>query len=259
MSSAASLLLKLLYPTALAVVFLAAGVVFAKRRGVRLACSLVAAACLLICGNGTLGGELIRRLEARYPAPAPLPHADAILVLSGGVDARLAPRTTVEVGEAGDRVLHGARLYRQGLAPLVVCTGNVVKPGTGQRPTTDEMAELLASLGVPAEAILTEGGSGNTHEHAVNLCPVFASRGIRSVLVVTSAMHMPRAMGTLRRLCPSVTFTPAPTDHRWVEEARPGWYRRVEQAVPTPSNLVNFSDAAHEYLGLAYYQLRGWS
>jgi uncharacterized SAM-binding protein YcdF (DUF218 family) len=258
MSSLYNVLLKLIYPTSLAVVLLIASLVWRDRRRVRFVLQSLAVIILLACGNGAVGGFLIVELETRHPAPQPLPHADAILVLSGGVLPRVAPRATVEVGEAGDRILYSAQLYKNGYAPEIICTGNVMRPGARQRSTAEEMAELLTTLGVPGAAIVIEGGSGNTHEHAVNLCPMLTTRGTKSVLLVTSAMHMPRSLRSFRRVCPAVTFIPTPTDYRATEEARPTWYQRLVGFIPTPANFVNFSDAAHEYLGLVYYWMRGW-
>jgi len=119
------------------------------------------------------------------------------------------------------------------------------------------MAEFLELLSLPEDAILTEGGSSNTHQHAVNLKPMFAERKIKTVLLVTSAMHMPRSMGVFRRECPDVEFIPAPTDFRVVDRPLP-WYRQLVGFIPTPSNLVGCNEMSHEYLGMAYYRLRGW-
>jgi uncharacterized SAM-binding protein YcdF (DUF218 family) len=120
------------------------------------------------------------------------------------------------------------------------------------------MADLLTLLGVPPDAIVREVRSENTREHAVNLCPVLGTMNVRSTLLVTSALHMPRAVASFRRACPSVVFHPAPTDFRVTDETPPPWYRRAIGALPTPRTLLDFSDVMHEYLGLLYYWARGW-
>jgi uncharacterized SAM-binding protein YcdF (DUF218 family) len=253
-----SLLLKFLYPTSLLLVLLTIAALARRKRWLRRTSFALALTILMVGGNGWVVEGLIRHLESRVRPPTPLPAADAILVLSGGVLARTPPRPTIEVSEAGDRILYGAELFRQRKAPLVICTGSVGTGGIVARPIADEMAELLGMLGVPPHAIVTEGRSENTREHAVNVCPMLESRRIRSVLLVTSAMHMPRSIGVFRRICPGVEFVPAPTDFRttWAD---PGvWYREAVSLIPTPQNLVDFSNAMHEYLGIAYYRVRGW-
>jgi uncharacterized SAM-binding protein YcdF (DUF218 family) len=120
------------------------------------------------------------------------------------------------------------------------------------------MTELLTSLAIPLEAIVTESASANTSQHARNLCPLFAERQIDSVILVTSAMHMPRSLGTFRKFCPTVQYIPAPTDFRVTDGPDLAWYRDLVRWLPTPRSLVDFSDAAHEYVGIAYYRFRGW-
>ena len=118
--------------------------------------------------------------------------------------------------------------------------------------------ELLQNLGVPKEKIILETKARNTHEHATILCPLLGEQRFQHVLLVTSAMHMPRSMGVFKRLCPGIEFIPAPTDFRAPQRIPLPWYRRVTGFVPTPQNLLNFSEVSHEYLGIAYYKLRGW-
>ena len=253
-----SVALKLLYPTSIALMFAIAALGFRARPRLQRACQWLTVAVLLICGNGWVVAALTRGLEGRHLPLDPVPTADAILVLSGGVHGRIPPRASIEVGDAGDRILYGAALFKEGKAPRIFCTGNVATGGVAPRPAAVDMAELLGLLGVAAADVVTEVRSENTHDHAVELCPMLAREGVRRVLLVTSAMHMPRAVGVFRRGCPSVEIIPAPTDFRAPYDLPLPWYRRSVNLIPTPRSLLDFSDVAHEYLGLSYYALRGW-
>ncbi|HYG35805.1 MAG TPA: YdcF family protein [Clostridia bacterium] len=250
--------MKLLYPTSLCLVLLLVSVAFAKRKVVSRIALWLGIAVLMVCGNGWLIGAMTRHLEWKNLPPQPVPKTDCILILSGGVMNRVAPRPTVEVDNAGDRVIYGAHLYRQGVAPYVVCTGNVATGGIAPRPASDDMAEMLEMLGVPDGAILKETKSENTHQHGRNLTPVFKDKGFKRVLLITSAMHMPRSLGVFRRACPEIEFIPAPTDFHATERLPKAWYRELTALVPTPRNLLEFSEVMHEYLGIAYYRMRGW-
>ena len=66
--------------------------------------------------------------------------------------------------------------------------------------------------------MLTEEVSRNTRENAQFTKRVLDERGFKKVLVVTSALHMPRAMKIFQSICPKVV--PAPTDFE-VEAERP--------------------------------------
>ena len=70
-----------------------------------------------------LGGGLEER--AQRLTPNPLPRADAVMVLGGGLRPALPPRRGVEVAEAGDRLLPGVALLRQGRAPWLLVSGGV--------------------------------------------------------------------------------------------------------------------------------------
>jgi uncharacterized SAM-binding protein YcdF (DUF218 family) len=204
-----------------------------------------------------VGGQL-SVVSSLPPVVGGLPIADVILVLGGGTWPKILPRPTVEVAEAGDRVLYAAYLFRHGMAHRVLCTSGVATGGIASRPAAEDMAELLENIGVPPGAILKETMSSNTHEHAANLPALLKEHAFKRVLLVTSALHMPRAMGVFKRSCPGIEFIPAPTDFRVVDVERP-WYREIINLIPTPSSYVQFSETMHEYLGLAYYWLRGWT
>jgi uncharacterized SAM-binding protein YcdF (DUF218 family) len=253
-----SLFLKLLYPTSLAVLLLLASALLRKKERVRRLCFWLAIGIIVVCGNGWVIAAMARHLEWQNLPPNPVPHADCILILSGGLRSRIPPRPTIEVGEAGDRVLYGAYLFRQGKAPRILCTGGVATGGIAARPGAQEMAEFLEMLGVPKSVILTETKSANTRQHALNLQTVFQGQGFKRILLVTSAMHMPRSLGVFRRGCPGIEFIPAPTDFRVTERIPAPWYHELNALVPTPANLLLFSELMHEYLGMAYYRVRGW-
>ena len=266
MSFIYSLLLKFLYPTSLCLVLLLAAAALQKRKVASRICFWLAVAVLLICGNGWVDSALARHLERQYPPLTSQPStlnpqpsgADCILVLGGGTLAKIPPRPTVEVSEAGDRVLYAAHLYRQGKAPRVICTGNVGTGGVAPHPEAEDMAELLEMVGVPANAIILETNASNTHQHAKNLYALLRERQFHRVLLVTSAMHMPRSMGVFQKDCAGIEFIPAPTDFRVPDRIPAPWYHALNALVPTPSNLVLFSDAMHEYVGIAWYKVRGW-
>ena len=199
-----------------------------------------------------------RHLEWRYPRPDPLPKADCILILGGGTVSAASPRSTVEINDAGDRILFGAYLFKNGLAPRIICTSGVSKGGFALRAPAYDMAELLEVIGVPQEVIVLETLSGNTREHARNLNLMLETNHIKQVLLVTSAAHMPRSMGVFRKYCPRIEFFPLATDYRVTEHIPVPWYRELAALIPTPSNLVGFSYFMHESLGITYYQMRGW-
>jgi uncharacterized SAM-binding protein YcdF (DUF218 family) len=254
-----SALLTLLDPVTIVLLLLIAAALSRRRWWLRPAAVIIALLVMLTCGNRWVIGGMLQALEWESLPPDPMPTADAIVVLSGGTLARVRPRDTIEVSDAGDRVLYAGALFRRGQAPMVIVTGDTAIGGVASRPAADDMAELLQTVGVPESSIVLERKAQNTHDHAVNVCPMLEARQVRHVLLVTSALHMRRALGVFRHACGTIRYTPAPTDFRVIEPLPRPWYHRLMTVVPTSRTLADFSDAAHEHVGLVYYRLRGWT
>lgn len=208
-----------------------------------------AVATLLLGSNGWVATALLGRLERQYSPPARGTTADAIVVLGGGERKKLEPRPNLDLKDGGDRLVHGAMLFRQGAAPRVVCTAGAV---------ANEMADFLVDLGIPGDAITRDTASSDTHDHAVNLCPLFREQGVSRILLVTSASHMPRSVAVFRRACPDLDVVPAPTDYRRPPNPEDTWPGDLATLVPSTSAAEHITDALHEYVGMAYYRLRGW-
>ena len=214
-----------------------------------------------ILGNGWVAGGLLRSLEWRYLPQENYPQVDAIVILGGGTAPANFPRTTVEVDGAGDRVIYGAALYRQGLAPTVILTGGNL-PWTDSADTpAGEMQGLLLGMGVPAEAMILETGSDNTYENAVNTWALAEPLGIRSILLVTSARHMPRSVPLFETV--GFTVIPAPTD--FTATARAGtrplsetWPDLLLGLFPDAGAMMATTSVMKEYIGMGVYWLRGW-
>ena len=99
------------------------------------------------------------------------------------------------------------------------------------------MARLLEEWNIPSTAIQIEGSSINTHGNGILSFQMLAPRGIRKVLLVTSAMHMPRAAGAFRKAGFEVIAVPADFHSGWGD----GYL--MEKCLPNAQNLLD-SDAA---------------
>lgn len=170
-----------------------------------------------------------------------LPRASAAVVLGGGVSgARWPQRPDPDLGRGADRVWHAARLYHAGKAPLLVLSGGVVR--TGDESEALAMRELLLALGVPAAAILLEDGSDNTASNAARTAQLLRSRGLERPLLVTSALHMPRARAQFERA--GLAVTPAPTDFEVIDQPT-----HLLQWLPSSDALEGSGRAFKELLG----------
>jgi uncharacterized SAM-binding protein YcdF (DUF218 family) len=192
---------------------------------------------------------------------ANIPTADAIVVLGGATRPAVSPRPWVEVAEEGDRVLYAAKLYREGKAPRIILSGGRVEwDGSNNLPESADMAELLKTMGVPETAMVQEPTSRNTRENAVNTKQIMDQQGIRKILLVTSALHMPRSLRIFQKL--GIDAIPAPTDFLSTDHERENFQNTAESitlnTLPDAERLRNTTRALKEYVGIGVYWLRGW-
>jgi uncharacterized SAM-binding protein YcdF (DUF218 family) len=148
---------------------------------------------------------LVSGLEYRFVARAELRGADAIVVLGHAV---LADGTLPALSL--QRTVHAIRLYKQGLAPLIVFSGARL-PGTPLSEASVR-ARLAEELGVPAAAILTETEVQTTRDEAGRIGARLLPRGARRILLVSEGGHLTRARPLFARAGFDV-FT-APSDGR---------------------------------------------
>ncbi|MGG6296211.1 YdcF family protein [Leptolyngbya sp. AN02str] len=251
-----------IYPLGLACVLLVLAMLslWWKRPGWTAGCIALALALLLLGGNGWVATRLTRSLEWQNLPPENLPTAEAIVVLGGATKPKIPPRPWVDVMESGDRILHGARLYQQGKAPLVIMSGGRIYWKGGGPPESSDMAELAMALGVPRSVILEDTTSLNTYENAVNVKAILEQQGINRVLLVTSAMHMPRSLKIFQKQ--GIEAIPAPTDflvaQQDLEEVGNSLEAVLLNLLPDADRMQQTSRALKEYIGLVIYRLRGW-
>jgi uncharacterized SAM-binding protein YcdF (DUF218 family) len=118
----------------------------------------------------------------------------------------------VDLTDAGDLVWYGANLYRAGKAPKIIVSGGRIDWKGSGSPESEDLTKLLVRMGVPQADIIPEANSFNTRDNAVNIQKILTERGFKSILLVTSAMHMPRSLAIFHRL--GINATAAPTDYR---------------------------------------------
>ena len=225
-----------------------------KRRRPGMAMALLSVIILWVSSAPAFSDYLLANLERNYLPIAvnKSPAADAIVVLGGGVSAADYPRIDVDLGDASDRVLHAARLYRAGKAPVVIAVGGSIPWLDASIPESLAITALLQEWGVSKKAIILESESLNTYQNAVNTKRLIDKHGIKSVLLVTSAMHMPRALATFYTA--GIDAIPSPTDYEVVDKAE----ITILDFLPDADALSETTRAVKEYLGFVVYRLRGW-
>lgn len=174
----------------------------------------------------TLRGVLEHRYAIRDASA--LPPADAIVVLGGGSNYAWLDRPDVDPAKLrSSRLAAGARAWHAGKASKVILSGG----GVGNTTEARRMADAIQRLGVPQNALLLEERSHDTRDNArFSTALLEAGHGGRHVLLVTSALHMPRATLLFTQAGAEVTPVPVPEGRpavglreRWLPSRRALW------------------------------------
>ncbi len=200
-----------------------------------------------------VAAPLVRSLEERY-APmrvAEAPQADAIVVLSGMVTPLVPSAGEPEFSDAVDRILAGRNLYRAGKAPVLIVTGGSGLLSQAGEPEAVTLHRWLVAEGIPERAIVVESASRNTAENASETGKIAQARGIRRVILVTSAFHMLRSVMCFQKA--GLEVVPFAVDFK-IPERFPG----MEAAIPHPAGAVLTGIALKEYAGIVAYRWKGY-
>jgi len=226
----------------------------ARRKWIRVL-AVTAVAVVWLLGAPAAATIALGLLEAHDPPfdRATTARFDAIVVLGAGVVEKGSLRPVDQLsGLNMQRTLCGTDLFAQGRAQKLVLSGG---DGTifGEGPTEAvEMKRLALRVGVPESAILLEEQARSTYENAVGTRRVL---GGTSILLVTSASHMPRAAALFRKQ--GFEVTPAPCNYNVREW--PQFWRNWDPValIPDVHSLSQTTMAITEVVGMIVYWITG--
>ena len=205
---------------------------------------LVVALIMLVVTVSPLPSLLVTSLEARFPSVGQPREVDGILVLGGALDPKLSrKRTMPSMSGASERLFALAGLVRQyPNTKIIYCGGEESK----------FVKSLLMSIGTDLHNVSFDHNSRNTYDNALfakNFVSPLSPGG--AWLLVTSAYHMPRAVGVFRAQGWNVIPYPVDyqTDGDYELELHFDFYRGLQLT----------QTAMHEWLGLVAYYVLGWT
>lgn len=218
-----------------------------KTRWVGVFVVLLATVLLFVGSYSPLSRSYISRLEMSIPSYQFDPEKPVVFisVLGSWHQSVASQPVTGEIAASGIvRLTEGIRIYRLNPGSKLVFTGFKGRNGD---PVSypEKLRELAVALGVPDTDILTFDGPRNTAEEAQLIARAFPDA---SLVLVTSALHMPRALGLFRGA--GLDPVPAPTEH--LSKPFKSWWQ-----FPKASNLAATEDWAHESLGYLWARLMG--
>ncbi len=245
------ILTMVMLPTALMVECVVLGLLLRRFRAGRVLL-VVGAAALAACLVLPVDAWMIRPLEDRFPAVATDPdRIDGVVLLGGGIDDLTSrDRNTPILTSAGNRVTTFVILAKRYPQARLVFTGGSGSIAQGVSNEAAYARILFEQLGLPPERVLFESRSRTTWENAVDTSALVRPKPGERWVLLTSASHMPRAVGVFRRA-------------GWDVLPWPVGYQSRDHLTAYPQSmgqkLAVLDWAAHEWIGLVAYFASGRS
>jgi uncharacterized SAM-binding protein YcdF (DUF218 family) len=199
-----------------------------------------------------LGNAMLLPIENRFPHwDASRGAPDGVIVLGGVINSDIsAARGEISVGDAAERVLVIAELARRYPTARIAFSGGNGELDSRALAEADFVEQLFQSFGISHGRILLERDSRDTAENAR-----YAKRSVNPKpgerwLLVTSAAHMPRAVGAFRMVGFPVAAYPVDWQTR-------GWEDLWSLPGSLSGGFAAADAAAHEWVGLLIYWLIG--
>lgn len=207
---------------------------------------------LLVLGFSPIGHLLLLPLEERFPRGAiPVEGPAGIILLGGFEDGSIShARGALTLNESAERLTEAVVLARSYPDARIVFTGGVadlLPGGVGGAPA---VGAYLEATGIAQDRIILEGRSRNTYENALFTRDLVDPRPGERWLLVTSAWHMPRAMGAFRQA--RFDVVPWPVDYR--TRGRQDFAQPFDAMT---EGLRRTDMAIREWIGLTVYWLLG--
>jgi uncharacterized SAM-binding protein YcdF (DUF218 family) len=250
---ASKIIWALLSPATLIYLLLILGIALLYFKKIQIAKKLLAtvAVFLTLIAILPLGLWLASPLENRFPANPELPdNIDGIILLGGAIDPlRSYIWNQPEFGDAADRYIAFIELAKNYPEAALLFTGGAGTLLDQEYKEADVALYFLESMGIERSSLEVERDSRNTYENAVNSKVLVQAQPGENWILVTSATHMPRAMGVFCQQDWAVI--PYPVDH----QTAPG--RQWRLSFNLADNLDSLNTHAREWAGLLAYFVSG--
>lgn len=205
--------------------------------------------CLCLFSSGPFSNYLVWNLERKYSPITDFNsflHIEKIILLTGWDSNNPEVPYTSNIGyRSALRTMEAHRLFKNLSEPQIIISGRA--------ESTQVMQKLLFLLGVPTGKITLDNGAASTWDNAINSQKILQKQPF---FLVTSAIHMPRAMWCFRSL--GMDPIPAPADFLYGFHAKfslPN-NKPLDYYLPHINTFLNTSLAFHEYIGLYWYKIK---
>jgi uncharacterized SAM-binding protein YcdF (DUF218 family) len=205
---------------------------------------------LLVLGGSPAPNLLMRSLEDRFAQVINPGQVDGVIVLGGAIGES---RGRIKMNEAASRMTEAMALARRYPQARIVFTGGEGSLVGSDGNEADATRTLFRQMGLEGERFIYENASRNTRENAVFTRDRVEPKPGERWLLLTSAYHMPRAVGCFQAV--GFPVIPYPVDYYSDGDMRDLW-----QVPRSFANGLRMSETAiKEWVGLIVYRLQGYT
>ena len=175
------------------------------------------------------------------------------IILGGGM---MRAGEGYRTGETADRFIQPLLLYKKGIVKKLLITGgnvNIKGLKIDETQESKKVEEVLIAMGVKPEDIVLEESARNTHENAVNTKQMLKSYLNERMVLVTSAMHMPRAKACYVKEGFLIDAYPADIKRKDTPSGI------LDLVIPQERNLSKFAELIREMAGYIIYSIVGFA
>lgn len=230
-------------------IFILLGVAYFSKYTKRLI--LVTLGALILCSNGWFVNQCYLAYES--PQVKLTQNYQWCIILGGGM---MRAGEGYRTGETADRFIQPLLLYKKGIVKKLLITGgnvNIKGLKIDETQESKKVEEILITMGVKPEDIVLEESARNTHENAVYTKQILKPYLKEKMVLVTSAMHMPRAKACYIKEGFIVVDFPADIKKKDTPSGI------LDLVIPQERNLSKFAELIREMAGYVIYKIVGFA
>tara|TARA_B100000029_G_C17608928_1_gene968566 strand:- start:6650 stop:7369 length:720 start_codon:yes stop_codon:yes gene_type:complete len=152
------------------------------------------------------------------------------------------------------RSLTGIRLFKKGVAPIIISAGGSGELLQEKQKESDRMTDFLVEFGVPKDRVISESQSKNTRENAIFSKQIMDSLNVKNIALVTSSLHMRRSKAVFKKL----GYNTATFNSKLFRIPKKQTRFDPFTLMPKVENLSISTQAIYEYFALLLYKILGW-
>ena len=203
-----------------------------------------------IFSNGFLADEAARAWEIKKEGTLKITDQYEVGIILGGFSGYDSEIKMLDFNAQSDRMIFAEQLYYQGkIKKILISGGNGTLINNKYREAKEIKNHLIRNK-IPEEDIWIENTSRNTYENASNSAKILKEKGVNSILLITSAIHMRRSLFCFEKA--NIRPTPFSTDYT----SKTRKFNLEYMLIPSMEGFIKWQDLIHEYIGYIVYRIK---